>query len=95
MKHRWPIVPLSEVLTERCETPSPDALALGRVRVVSKITFDTGRIELRSDSQTKTGMILARPGDILISGINAAKGAIAIYGPQNAEPIAATVHYGA
>jgi type I restriction enzyme S subunit len=40
-------------------------------------------------------MILARPGDLVISGINAAKGAIAIYGPENSEPIAATIHYGA
>jgi type I restriction enzyme S subunit len=31
----------------------------------------------------------------VISGINAAKGAIALYGPENTEPIAATIHYGA
>jgi type I restriction enzyme S subunit len=40
-------------------------------------------------------MILIRPGDLVISGINAAKGAIAIYGEENTEPIAATIHYGA
>jgi type I restriction enzyme S subunit len=40
-------------------------------------------------------MILVRPGDLLLSGINAAKGAIAIYGIDNTEPVAATIHYGA
>ena len=40
-------------------------------------------------------MILARPGDLVISGINAAKGAIAIYDGENTDPIAATIHYGA
>ena len=50
---------------------------------------------LRNGSETKTGMILVRPGDLLISGINAAKGALAIYGEENTDPIAATIHYGA
>jgi type I restriction enzyme S subunit len=40
-------------------------------------------------------MILVRPGDLLVSGINAAKGAIAIYSKANAGPVAATIHYGA
>jgi len=40
-------------------------------------------------------MILVRPGDLLISGINAAKGAIAIYDESASEPAAATIHYGA
>ena len=95
MSKTWPITKLGDVLTERRETPSPDDLACGRVRIVSKISFDTGRIALRSDYETNTGMILARPGDMVISGINAAKGAIAIYGSENTEPIAATIHYGA
>jgi len=95
MSKQWPMVKLGDVLTERRETPSADDLAFGRVRIVSKISFDTGRIELRRGSETNTGMILARPGDLVVSGINAAKGAIAIYGPENSEPIAATIHYGA
>jgi type I restriction enzyme S subunit len=95
VKSPWPTVRLGDVLTERRETPLPDDLACGRIRIVSKISFDTGRIELRSGSETNTGMILARPRDLVISGINAAKGAIALYGPENTEPIAATIHYGA
>jgi type I restriction enzyme S subunit len=40
-------------------------------------------------------MILIRPGDLVLSGINATKGAIAIYDELETEPIAATIHYGA
>lgn len=90
-----PSVPLREVITERQEAPSDDALASGRIRIVSKIGFNDGKIQLRSDNKTKTGMILVRPGDLLVSGINAAKGAIAICGEENNEAVAATIHYGA
>lgn len=95
MKHKWPLTPLGEVLTERSETPSEEDLVSGRVRIIEKISFDTGRIQLRSNGTTRTRMILVRPGDLVVSGINAAKGAIAIYDPDATEPIAATIHYGA
>jgi type I restriction enzyme S subunit len=91
----WPTIRLGEILKERLETPAPDDLALGSVRIVSKIKFDTGQIELRTGSETNTGMILVRPGDLLVSGINAVKGAIAIYDTNETDPIAATIHYGA
>lgn len=95
MNYRWPLTPLGEILTERQEVPSSEDIELGRIRIVEKIGFDSGRIQLRSDGSTKTGMILVRPGDLLLSGINAAKGAIAIYDESAHEPIAATIHYGA
>jgi type I restriction enzyme, S subunit len=95
MNPGWPSVPLAEVLQERNETPSPEAVAIGEIPIVSKISFDNGRIELRSGGQTKTGMILVRPGDLVVSGINAAKGAVAIHGAAYPGPIAATIHYGA
>ncbi len=91
---KWPPTALGEVLAERRERPSIEDLALGSIRVVSKIGFDDGKIQLREDTRTKTGMILVRPGDLLVSGINAAKGAIAIYDKTKTEPIAATIHYG-
>ena len=95
MSKTWPILLLEEVLKERREIPSVEALAKGEIRIVAKIGFNDGKIQLRNGSETKTGMILVRPGDLLISGINAAKGAIAIYGEENTDPIAATIHYGA
>jgi type I restriction enzyme S subunit len=95
MKAGWKTVRLGEILTERREIPSADDLAFGRVPVVAKIRFDTGKMELRQNAKTSTGMIMARPGDLLISGINAAKGAIAICDAKNSSPVAATIHYSA
>ena len=40
-------------------------------------------------------MIQFQPGDIVISGINAAKGAIAIYPNTEEKPASATIHYSA
>jgi len=95
MNMLWQSILLGEILTERQEVPSAGALASGEIRIVAKISFNDGKIQLRADGQTKTGMILIRPGDLVISGVNAAKGAIAVYDEGNTEPIAATIHYGA
>src|SRR4030042_5655236 len=95
MSRPWAMVPLEEILRERQEVPAAETLANGGIRIVAKIGFNDGKIQLRNGSETKTGMILVRPGDLLVSGINAAKGAIAIYGEENTEPITATIHYGA
>jgi type I restriction enzyme S subunit len=89
------MTPLGEILTERQEIPSVEKLASGEMRIVAKIGFIGGAIQLRTESETKTNMILIRPGDLIVSGINAAKGAIAVYGEENNEPIAATIHYSA
>lgn len=91
----WPLVPLGEILTERRELPAREALAAGDVQIVAKIGFKDGTLQFRSDVDTKTGMILIRPGDLVISGINAAKGAIALYKGTNISVVAATIHYGA
>ena len=83
--------PLSFVLTERQEIPDPEDISSGRIPIVSKISFSTGMIELRETTKTRTKMILIRPGDLVISGINAHQGAVAIHTGKT--PIAATIHY--
>lgn len=93
MSKTWPKVRLGEVLTERKEAPTDDDLLSGRVRIVEKISFDSGQIHLRADGSTKTSMILIFRGDLVVSGINAAKGAVAIYDITQQEPVAATIHY--
>lgn len=95
MNAAWATVQLGDILTERRETPSDIELLTGGIRIVDKVSFNDGRIHLRQSQETKTGMILVRPGDILVSGINAAKGAIAIHDAEASEPLAATIHYGA
>lgn len=84
---------MREVLKERTEKPSIESVILGDIPIVKKISFSTGKIELRETSKTKTNMISIQPGDLVISGINAAKGAIAIYGEENSKSAAATIHY--
>jgi len=93
MNNNWPVVKLGEILTERKEKPDLEAILTGEIPIVAKIGFGTGEIDLREESKTKTNMILIKPGDLVISGINAEKGAIAIYGEENKELAAATIHY--
>lgn len=69
MGKSWPLVPLGEILTERREVPSGESIAIGEIPIIAKIGFEDGRIQLRRDGQTKTGMILIRPGDLVVSGI--------------------------
>jgi len=95
VRSNWVETTLGDVLTERRETPAEHDLMLGKIRVIAKIGFSEGQIEFRNDTKTKTKMILASPGDLVLSGINAAKGAIAVYGEENTHPIAATIHYSA
>lgn len=94
MNTNWPMVHLEDVLKERQESPADDDLIEAKIRIVEKIGFNEGHIQFRSDCLTKTNMILIHPGDLVVSGINAAKGAIAIYGEDNKSPVAATIHYG-
>src|SRR3712207_6278020 len=91
----WREVPLHDVLIPRQEKPDPNLIATGEIPIVAKIAFDTGKIDLRTGTETKTDMILIRPGDLVVSGINAAKGAIAIFSESESSPAAATIHYGA
>jgi len=92
---KWPMVRLGEVLAERRDSPRDEDILSEETRIVDKISFDTGKITLRVDGGTRTKLILVQPGDLLVSGINAAKGAIAVYDESETKPIAATIHYGA
>lgn len=89
---QWPTVPLREVLAERQEQPHDAAILDGSCRIVSKISFDSGTLHFRNDPETKTGMILIKPGDLVVSGINAYKGAVALY--EGEPDVCATIHYG-
>ena len=93
MQRNEPIVRLGEVLTERQEKPDLAALMMGEIPIIAKIGFNTGTIEYREGFDTKTNMILVKPGDLVVSGINAEKGAIALYEESNSKNCAATIHY--
>jgi len=58
---------------------------------LNKIDF-SGKMHLL-EKPTNTDMILIKKGDLVISGINVEKGAVAVY--QGYEHILATIHYSA
>ncbi|WP_296031330.1 restriction endonuclease subunit S [uncultured Treponema sp.] len=82
-------VKISDFLTERQGRYKPDDVKIAVYKRLEKIDF-SGTIHI-SEKPTKTDMILVYPGDLVISGINVAKGAVAVY--QGQEPVCATIHY--
>ncbi len=69
----------------------PDDKLISKYQRLDKIDF-SGTMHI-SNKPTKTDMILVYSGDLVISGINVAKGAITVY--QGKEPVCATIHYSA
>lgn len=88
---QWKKVRIGDFLTEREGRYKPDDKLIAKNQRLDKIDF-SGAIHL-SNKATKTDMILVYPGDLVISGINVAKGAITVY--QGKEPVCATIHYSA
>lgn len=84
---------LGDVLVERRTAPNPESVVARDIPLVAKVDFDGG-IHLREGGDTKTKLILVEPGDLLVSGINGAKGAIGWHQPGG-HPVAATIHYSA
>lgn len=85
----WKTVLLKDLLFERKNRFKPSDEAIANYRRVDKIDF-SGKIHL-SDKSSNTDMILVKKGDLLISGINVHKGALAVY--EGNEDVVATIHY--
>ena len=85
----WKKVKIGDFLTEREGRYKPNDSKISKYKRLDKIDF-SGTIHI-SNKPTKTDMIIVHPGDLIISGINVAKGAIAVY--QGDEPVCATIHY--
>ncbi len=93
MKHNWQKIKLNEVLTFREGTPDRLKVSSGDTPIISKISFADGKIELRNDGVSNTKLVRIFPNDLVISGINAEKGAISINSFD--KEISATIHYSA
>ncbi len=85
----WKTVIIGSFLKERVGRYKPSQANVMGLRRVEKIDF-SGTYHL-VDKQTNTDMILLKKGDLLISGINAEKGAVTIY--RDEEDALATIHY--
>jgi len=82
---------INEFLKERESRIRPAEANKMNLKRLNKIDF-SGQIHL-TDKKTNTDMILIKKGDLVISGINVEKGAVAVY--QGNEDILATIHYSA
>ena len=85
----WRETTMSEILIpreDRFKAPDP---AIAKLERIEKIDF-SGNVVI-SKKSSKTDMIVVHPGDFVISGINVAKGAMAIF--QGVKPVKATIHY--
>lgn len=87
--NNWPYRSLSDFLVEREGRFKPNDSKIGSYKRLDKIDF-SGKIHI-SEKPSKTDMIIIEPGDLVISGINVAKGALSVY--EGDEPVTATIHY--
>jgi very-short-patch-repair endonuclease len=85
----WQKTTIGEFLFEREGKFKPDDEVLSGLSRINKIDFSGKFHILQKPSNTK--MILIKQGDLVISGINVAKGAMGIYNGK--EDITATIHY--
>ena len=83
------VVKIGEFLFEREGKYKPNSEIISGLKRIDKIDF-SGNFHIAT-KPSKTDMILVRPGDLVISGINVAKGAMGIY--HGDEDLAATIHY--
>lgn len=85
----WVKMKLGDVLKNREGRYKPDDPQIEGLKRIDKINF-SGQFFL-SDKGSNTDMILIKKGDLVISGINVEKGALAVY--EGEEDILATIHY--
>lgn len=85
----WNKTKVGEFLFERAGKYKPDAEEIVELKRIDKIDF-SGNFHI-AQKPSKTNMILIKPGDLVVSGINVAKGAMGIYGGN--EDVTATIHY--
>lgn len=85
----WNLVKLGDFLKVRGNRFKPNDKAISDLKRIDKIDF-SGKIFI-SDKPSNTDMILIKNGDLVISGINVEKGAMAVY--TGDEDVTATIHY--
>lgn len=85
----WTITKISDFLFERKGRYKPTDTEIEGLKRIEKINF-SGNFHIGIKS-SNTDMILVKQGDLVISGINVAKGAMGIYTGE--EDIVATIHY--
>lgn len=86
---RWNNIKIGNFLHERAGIYKPNNPKVKNLKRLQKIDF-AGNIHF-VDKKSNTNMIIIKQGDLVISGINVSKGALAVY--EGKEDITATIHY--
>ena len=86
----WKTVKIGSFLKERGDRFKPVEANRLDLKRIKKIDFQ-GKIHVIDHTPTKTNMILVKKGDLVISGINVEKGALAVY--EDDKDALATIHY--
>jgi len=82
-------IKIGDFLFERKGKYKPDDVKISGLKRIEKINFSG--IFFIGEKSSKTNMILIKKGDLVISGINVAKGAMGIYNKE--DDVVATIHY--
>ena len=85
----WERIKMGDFLSNRDLRFKPKDPQIKGLKRIEKIDF-SGNIYI-SEKPSNTDMILIKKGDLVISGINVEKGAMAVY--QGEDDITATIHY--
>ncbi len=85
----WKNTLISEFMKERPGRYKPNDPKVANLTRLEKIDF-SGKLHF-SNKSSKTNMIIAKKGDLVVSGINVSKGAVAVY--EGEEDVTATIHY--
>jgi len=87
----WPVIPLSEITTLRFEVSKKSEIENQQVLLLDRISFDEGKVFAGNRVETKMSQYKAYKGDIIVSKINARKGAIGVV--ETDIPVGTTIHF--
>lgn len=87
----WTTVRLSDIADVRNEVVPDDEIRAGSVNLLDRISFDEGTIFFGKRTTTRMVQFRAKPGDIVVSKINARKRAIGIV--RDGTDVGVTIHF--
>lgn len=87
----WLTIPLSEITTIRFEKATEHEIRNAQILLLDRISFDEGKVYAGNRDKTKMSQYRAHKGDIIVSKINARKGAIGVV--KTNTPIGTTIHF--
>lgn len=87
----WPTVRLGDISAVRNEVVTDDEIRAGSVNLLDRISFDEGTVFFGKRTTTRMVQFRAKPGDIVVSKINARKRAIGIV--RDGTDVGVTIHF--